>query len=103
MGYLVTGINGGQGSEFEQEAALDAFGQGERLTAGQIGSLSIDTEWEAAKDGFEHVYRWFVDWQERPDAYQVAKEKWWQRRIRVEVGVSVSTLEGYLRHGTFRT
>lgn len=101
IGYLVTGINGGHRSEFEQAAALDAFGEGEPLTASQIESLSIDDEWQAAQDGLKRAYDLFVEWQERPGEYQAAKERWWRQRIEVETATSISTVEAYLKHGTF--
>lgn len=102
MGYLVTGINGAHGSEFEQEAAFDAFSQGESLAPGRIESLSIDSDWTAAQDGLERVYRLFAEWQEQPTEYQAASERWWRQRARVEAGTSISTVETYLRHGTFK-
>lgn len=100
-GYLVTGIDGGHGSEFEQVAALDAFDQGDSLMAGQIASLSIDSEWQAARDGLKRVYDLFVQWQENLSEYQAAKERWWRQSVRVEAGTTISTVEAYLRHGTF--
>ena len=102
VGYLATGINGIHGSEFEQEGALDAYGRGEPLTAGQIKSLSIDSEWQAAQDGLRCVYDLFLEWQERPGEYGAAKERWWRQRIRVEAGTSISTVEAYLRRRTFK-
>jgi len=101
VGYLVTGISGGRGSEFEQAAALGALAQGESLTAGQIASLSIDSEWQAARDGLKRVYDLFVQWQENLSEYQAAKERWWRQSVKVEAGTTISTVEAYLKHGTF--
>ena len=94
VAYLVTGVSGAHGSEFEQQAALEAFGQAE--------ALSIDTEWQGARDGLARVHSMFADWQERPEEYQAAKERAWRRAIRVEAGTSISTVESYLRRGTLR-
>lgn len=102
IGYLVTGINGIHGSEFEQAAALDAYGQGEAMAAGQIEALFIDSEWQAAQDGLKRVYDLFVEWQERPGEYQAARERWWRQRIKVEAGATISTVEDYLRRGTLK-
>ena len=103
VAYLVTGVSGGHGSEFEQQAALEAFGQGKLLTAGRAEALSIDTEWQGARDGLARVHSMFADWQERPEEYQTAKERAWRRAIRVEAGTSISTVESYLRRGTLRS
>lgn len=102
MGYLVTGIEGGHGSGFEQEAALNAFGQGEPLMPGRIESLSIDGEWQAAQGGLKRVYDLFVGWLERPGEYQAARGRWRQQRVEVETGRAISTVETYLRRATFR-
>jgi hypothetical protein len=99
LGYLVTGVSGGHGSEFERDAALAAYGAGQRLVAGQITALSIDDDWTVAQEGLRRVYELFAAWQEDPAEYEAARNRWWQSGITVERGAMLSTVEAYLRHG----
>jgi hypothetical protein len=97
LGYLVTGASGGHGSEFERDAALAAYGAGQRLVAGQIEALSIEGDWTVAREGLQRVHELFAAWQADPAEYQAARDRWWQARITVEAGATVSTVEAYLR------
>jgi len=98
LGFLVTGASGGHGTDFERDAALVAYGAGQRSVAGQIAALSIDGDWSAAQEGLWQVYQLFTNWQVNPDEYQSARERWWRRVPTVEVGMTLSTVEAYLRH-----
>lgn len=97
VGYLVSGVGSGQGTDFERDVALSAFGGGEKVVAGQIGSLSLDGRWEEAGEGLERVFAQFREWQEDPEQYEEARKRWWKAMTRVEIGVSISTLEEYLQ------
>ena len=99
LGYLVTGASGGHGSEFERDAALTAYGAGQRPVAGQIAALSIDDDWTAAQEGLRRVYELFAAWQADPAEYEAARNRWWQSGVTVERGAMLSTVEAYLRHG----
>ncbi|MBL7184108.1 MAG: hypothetical protein ISS50_06630 [Anaerolineae bacterium] len=99
LGYLVTGASGGHGSEFERDAALAAYGAGQRPVAGQIAALSIDDDWTAAQEGLRRVYELFATWQADPAEYEAARNRWWQSGVIVERGAMLSTVEAYLRHG----
>lgn len=99
LGYLVTGTSGGHGSEFEQDAALAAYGAGQRPVAGQIAALSIDGDWTAAQEGLRRVYELFAAWQADPAEYEAARERWWRSVVTVEGGATLSTVEAYLRYG----
>ena len=96
VGYLVSGAGSGQGTDFEREVALSAFDSGEKVVAGEIGSLSFDGRWEEAGEGLERVSAQFQEWQEDPERYEEARKRWWKAMTRVEIGVSISTLEEYL-------
>lgn len=98
LGYLVTGVSGGHGSEFERDAALAAYGAGQRPVAGQIAALSIDSDWTAAQEGLQRVHELFAAWQADPNEYQAARERWWRSVATVEGGATLSTIEAYLRH-----
>jgi len=97
VGYLVSGVGSRQGTDFEREVALSAFGSGEKVVAGEIGSLSFDGRWEEAGEGLERVFAQFREWQQDPERYEEARKRWWKAVTRVEIGVSVSTLEEYLQ------
>ncbi len=98
LGYLVTGASGGHGSEFERDAALAAYGAGQRPVAGQVAALSIDGDWTAAQEGLQRAYGLFAAWQADPDEYEAARERWWRSVATVEGGTTLSTVEAYLRH-----
>lgn len=98
LGYLVTGASGGHGSEFERDAALAAYGDGQRPVAGQIAALFIDSDWTAAQEGLQRVHELFAAWQADPNEYQAARERWWRSVATVEGGATLSTIEAYLRH-----
>ncbi|MCG2769727.1 MAG: hypothetical protein L6435_15315 [Anaerolineae bacterium] len=98
LGYLVTGVSGGHGSEFERDAALAAYGAGQRPVAGQIAALSIDDDWTAAREGLQWIYELFAAWQADPNEYEAARERWWRSVATVEGGTTLSTVEAYLRH-----
>jgi len=97
VGYLVSGVGSGQGTDFERNMALSAFGGGEKVVAGEIGSLSFDGHWEEAGEGLERVFAQFREWKEDPEGYEEARKRWWKAMTRVEIGVSISTLEEYLQ------
>jgi hypothetical protein len=97
VGYLVSGVSSGQGTDFEREVALSAFGLGERVVAGQIASLSFDGRWEEAGEGLERLFVQFREWQRNPEQYEEARKRWWRAMTKVEIGVSISTLEEYLQ------
>jgi len=99
LGYLVTGASGGHGSEFERDAALVAYGAGQRPVAGQIAAFSIDDDWTAAHEGLRRVYELFAAWQADPAEYEAARNRWWRSVATVEGGAMLSTVEAYLRHG----
>lgn len=102
VGYLVSGVGSGQGTDFERDVALSAFSGGEKVVAGQIGSLSFDGRWEEAGEGLERVFAQFRAWQENPEQYEEARKRWWKAMTRVEIGVSISTLEDYLQRAKSR-
>jgi len=99
LGYLATGASGGHGTEFERDAALVAYGAGlQSVVAGQIAALSIDGDWSIAQEGLRQVHELCTSWQADPDAYQAARERWWRAVPRAEVGMTLSTVEAFLRH-----
>jgi hypothetical protein len=87
VAYLITGTAAGLGTDFERGMAhLTFWGDG---GAKSMGSPFQDEVWEQARPGLKRVYDQFRAWQERPEAYADARERWY-KALAVEVGVSIS-------------
>jgi len=95
VGYLVSGMSAGHGTDFERDAALSLFEGGKETRAEPIGSLFNKERWEDAQDGFKRIYDRFMEWQENPEEYEAARERWWEA-LTLETGTSVSSVEDYL-------
>jgi len=95
VGYLVFGMSAGHGTDFERDAPLSLFDGGEQPGAEPSGSLFNNERWEDAHDGFKRVYDRFTEWQENPEEYEVARERWWEA-LTLETGSSASSVEDYL-------
>ena len=97
VAYLVTGIPAGLGTDFERGLAHRIF-WGEGRAQQPLGSSFDDQVWQQAQLGLQQVYDQFGIWQENPEAYTSAREKWY-RALEVEMGVQVSSVEKYLEKG----
>lgn len=94
VAYLVTGISAGLGTEFERGMAHRIF-WGEGRAHEPLGSPFDDQSWQRARPGLQRTYEQFCTWQENPEAYASAREKWY-RALTAEMGVSLSSVEEYL-------
>lgn len=94
VAYLMTGSAAGLGADFERGMAHRVFwGDG---SAQRMGSPLSDEGWEQARPGFKRVCEQFRDWQEHPEVYAGARDRWY-KAVAVEVGVRVSPIEDYLK------
>jgi hypothetical protein len=93
VAYLITGTSAGLGTDFERGMAHRTFWSEGR--AQSLGSPFDDRIWEQARPGFRRVYDQFHTWQENPEAYAAAREKWY-RALAVEMGMRISSVEEYV-------
>jgi hypothetical protein len=90
VAYLITGTAAGLGADFERSMAhLIFWGDSGPQRA---GSLLSDEVWQQARPGLKRVYDQFSAWQEHPEAYAEARERW-HKALAVEVGVRISSVE----------
>lgn len=94
VAYLITGASAGLGTDFERGMAHRIF-WGEGPAQQPLGSPFGDRVWQQARSGFRRVYDQFRTWQENPEAYAAAREKWY-RALTVEMGVRVTSVEEYV-------
>ncbi len=94
VAYLITGISAGLGTDFERGMAHRTFWD-EGGAQQPLGSLFDDQVWQRASPGFRRVYDQFHTWQENPEAYAAAREKWY-RALTVEMGMRMSSVGGYI-------
>lgn len=95
IGYLVSGMSAGHGTDFERDTALSLFEGEEETGAEPTGSLFNKDRWDEAQDGFKRVYERFAEWQANPEEYEAARDRWWEA-LTLETGSSVSSVEDYL-------
>ena len=96
VGYLVSGMSAGHGSDFERDVALTLFEGAAKTEPAPIGSLFQKESWEEAQEGLKRVYDRFREWQQDPAAYEAARQKWWEA-LTVESGGSVSSVEDFVQ------
>jgi len=94
VAYLVTGMPAGLGTDSERGMAHRAF-WGDGRAQQPLGSPFDDQVWQRARPGLRRIYDQFHTWQENPEAYAAAREKWY-RALTVEMGVRVSSVEEYV-------
>jgi len=94
VAYLLTGIPAGLGTDFERGMAHRIF-WGKGRAQPPLGSPFDDQVWQLARPGFRRVYEQFHTWQENPEVYTVAREKWY-RGLTVEMGVRMPSVEQYI-------
>jgi hypothetical protein len=92
--YLIAGTPAGLGTDFERGMAHRTF-WGEGRAQQSLGSPFDDQTWQQAQSGLRRVYDQFRAWQEDPEAYAAAREKWY-RALTVEMGVRASSVEEYV-------
>ena len=94
VAYLIVGTPAGLGTDFERGMAHRTFwgdGRAQQL----LGSPFDDQVWQQARTGLRRVYDQFRTWQEDPEVYAAAREKWY-RALTVEMGVRASSIEEYV-------
>jgi len=94
VAYLITSTPAGLGTDFERGMAHRTF-WGEGRAQQHLGSPFDNETWQQARPGFRRVYDQFHTWQEDPEAYSAARDKWY-RALTVEMGVRVSSVEEYV-------
>ena len=94
VAYLIVGTPAGLGTDFERGMAHRTF-WGEGHAQQLLGSPFDDRVWQQARLGFRRVYDQFRAWQEDPEVYASAREKWY-RALTVEMGVRASSVEEYV-------
>ncbi len=94
VAYLIAGTPAGLGTDFERGMAHRTF-WGEGHAQQPLGSPFDDQTWERARPGLRRVYDQFRAWQEDPQTYDAAREKWY-RALTVEMGVRISPVEEYI-------
>lgn len=91
LAYLITEIPAGLGTDFERGMAHGLF-----WIAGsnpqRFNSPFDDAVWQRASSGLQRVYDQFYTWQNEPEVYAAAREKWYQA-LKVEMGVRISALD----------
>jgi hypothetical protein len=94
VAYLVAGTPAGLGTDFERGMAHRTF-WGDGRAQQPLGSPFDDQVWQQARTGLRRVYDQFRTWQEDPEVYAAAREKWY-RALTVEMGVRASSIEEYV-------
>ena len=94
VAYLIAGTPAGLGTDFERGMAHRTF-WGEGHAHQHLGSPFNDQTWLQAQSGLRQIYDQFRAWQEDPEAYASAREKWY-RALTVEIGVRVSSVKEYV-------
>jgi len=94
VAYLIVGTPAGLGADFERGMAHRTF-WGDGRVQQSLGSPFDDQTWQQAQPGFRRVYDQFRAWQEDPEAYASAREKWY-RALTLEMGVQASSVEEYV-------
>lgn len=94
VAYLITGTPAGLGTDFERGMAHRTF-WGDGRAPQTLGSPLHDQVWQQAQPGFRRVYDQFHTWQENPEAYAAAREKWY-RALTVEMGMRMSSVGEYV-------
>lgn len=89
--YLITGNLVGLGTDFERGLAHRIF-CGENAVFQTSGSPLDDQIWQRSRPGLRHVYEQFHVWQQNPEGYTAAREKWY-RALTVEMSGQPTTLE----------
>jgi len=94
VAYLITGTPAGLGTDFERGMAHRTFWGAGRAPQ-PLGSPFDDQTWQRVRPGFRQVYDQFHTWQENPEAYAAAREKWY-RALTVEMGMRISSVGEYV-------
>ncbi|MBI4758055.1 MAG: hypothetical protein HY783_03500 [Chloroflexi bacterium] len=68
---------------------------GEGRAEQPLGAPFNDRVWQQAQPGLRRVYDQFRTWQEDPEAYAAAREKWY-RALTMEMGMRMSSVEEYV-------
>ena len=94
VAYLIAGAPAGLGADFERGMAHRIF-WGDGRAQQHLGSPFDDQTWQQAQSGLRRIYDQFRAWQDAPETYAAARERWY-RALTVEMGVQASSVEEYV-------
>ncbi len=94
--YLMTGNSLGLGTDFERGMAYRLFTDEGCATQG-AHFLFGDGAWRQAQPGLRRVFHQFCLWQDNPQVYALARERWY-RALSVEMGVHSIAMEEHLEN-----
>lgn len=94
VAYVTTGTSTGLGTDFERGMAHRIF-WGEDSVQRPLESPFDDRLWQGVQSDLRRIYDQFRTWQDCPEAYAPAREKWY-RALTVEIGGQVSSMDDYL-------
>lgn len=75
VGYLVSGICSGHGTDFEQDVALQLLAGGPDGTP--LSTLFHVERWEKSQEGFRRIFEQVHAWQADPALYEENRRRWW--------------------------
>jgi hypothetical protein len=94
VAYLLIGRSTGLGTDFERGMAHRIFwGSGEAKRP--LGSPFEDRVWRQAQDDLRRVHEQFSAWQDDPQAYAAARERWY-RALSMEIGTQTSSVAEFI-------
>lgn len=76
-GYVVSGIDSGNGADFEQDVALQLLAQGAAPGSAPLSALFNTDRWEDAQAGFARIFAQVYAWQQQPELYEASRRQWW--------------------------
>lgn len=79
VGYLVSGICAGNGTDFEQDVALQLLNDPRDPDAPALGALFNTNRWAEAHEGFRRLFEQVQAWQENPNLYDEHRQRWWNQ------------------------
>jgi len=88
LAYLVTGHFAGLGTDFERGLARQVFQENVDIEH-DPASLFNQSTWQRFAPGLRRVYEQFRLWQDEPNTYAKASEKW-HRALTAEMGIAVT-------------
>lgn len=77
VGYLVSGICAGNGTDFEQDIALQLLAERQEATQPPLDTLFATPRWEDAHEGFARIFAQVRAWQDNPHLYEEHRRRWW--------------------------
>jgi hypothetical protein len=76
VGYLVSGLCAGNGTDFEEDVAFQLLAEHQDKAQPPLGALFKTTRWEDAQEGFARIFSQVRVWQENPHLYEEHRRRW---------------------------